>query len=275
MSTLTNITQDDLDVGSSTVFRPPDWGWRRAIGRHAITKDEVVRARRYIRRYRKIKSKRALSRLVADMPDVHGARILQFGPNKRIRWLVEAMLLADVGCDEIAYHIQVTDTEVISMFERLFFNVRDYAANRIYFHAFIVPSPLFNELTEADMLKLAAFYGGEPVLWATLSHGQMPADAENFIRNEIANLDLKRSLALRLTCPVTDMSFRKANVKHTMQVEHTLHLPTREEIRDVRVEEMQPRFLPASQEVFQETGGLRVLDTTEKAPEAESESKDG
>ena len=125
---------DFIDFAPPNPFLPPDWRWglarllktgARAPRRYEPASDPWVgRAREFLAAVGGDGDDVSEADPVRRDPEVHGAYALRSGADGRLRWAVEARLLAGQTDAEVAARCGVP-AEVVAAYERLFFDVRD------------------------------------------------------------------------------------------------------------------------------------------------------
>lgn len=108
-------------------------------------------------------SPRALKRLKKAQPDfVAAVSIYECADDSR--WLIEALIFADMPAEKIARHLGI-DPEVISTFEKLFFDMRPLLRYDVFVVAtFLQPQAGRLPINSGWLWKLLAFHGGAELL---------------------------------------------------------------------------------------------------------------
>lgn len=116
-----------------------------------------------------------------EHPILYGAYAL-YHDLASCRWIIEAGIVADVSCVELGAYTGI-DPAVISMYERLFFNIRDKLACTGYIQNLISPS-LRRGVDSKDydfLYKIIARAGGWSVLKEYLEAGELTSGTERWL----------------------------------------------------------------------------------------------
>jgi len=150
-------------------FRETDWRWVRAC--QLVDQDRRVRhlGDNYIRRAcRYLRLQRAGDdyTIQLHLRDVSTARDINSRGDGRIRWAIEARLLAGESDDAIASKCG-TDAATIDMYEHLFFSVRDRLDQSDYIVHHVMSPAVQSGLAEHDseaLWKMFGYFAGVKVL---------------------------------------------------------------------------------------------------------------
>lgn len=167
-------------------LRAPHWKWLRAQeidaggqkATRAIDGEDgftwIRRASRLKRHYERAQNKpSAIYALLIRDKDLFWAHSIWLADKKPTRWGIEARVLAGETDAEIAEKIG-TETEVISAYVNVFFDVRDKLRNLDYVQNVIMADSVTRGLQERhyDLLwKLLGYKGGAHVLDAVIGRG--------------------------------------------------------------------------------------------------------
>ena len=149
---------------------PVDWRWERAkwLNNQALRcrkhDDEFVRlARKFIGKLSNDLTDADLETIAVKFPGIFWAwHWHDHDPKSPMRWAIEAYLCAGATCDQIAQRLGVSP-EVILLYERLFFNVRDKLQYTSYMIAHAMRGAVERGLSDrpADLLwKLFGYLKG-------------------------------------------------------------------------------------------------------------------
>ena len=166
-----------------------EYAGRKRVPQRVLQEHPVVRwARRFHKPWLTARwSPRALKRLTQAQPDFVAA-VSIYERADELRWLIEALIFADMPAEKIARHVN-TDPEVISTFEKLFFDMRPL----LKYDAFVTTTFLQPEsgrlpISSGWLWKLLAFHGGAELLLNFLDpNGQFTPEAWAFLRRIIRN----------------------------------------------------------------------------------------
>jgi len=198
-------------------LRAPHWKWLRAQeidaggqkATRAIDGEDgftwIRRASRLKRHYERAQNKpSAIYALLIRDKDLFWAHSIWLADKKPTRWGIEARVLAGETDAEIAEKIG-TETEVISAYVNVFFDVRDKLRNLDYVQNVIMADAVTRGLQERhyDLLwKLLGYKGGAHVLDAVIGRGtnvERPESADSvgtfFQDFAISSMKYKAALA--------------------------------------------------------------------------------
>lgn len=99
------------------------------------------------------------------------------------RWIIEAGILADVDVREIGEYVGV-EPDVIALYEKLFFNIRDMRTNRGYIQNLINLPAHGKWMDSRDydfMYKVLAFYGGWNILKEFIESKTLSPETDKWI----------------------------------------------------------------------------------------------
>lgn len=165
-----------------------EYAGRKRVPQRILQKHPNVRwARRFHKPWLTSRhSPRALKRLKKAQPDfVAAVSIYECADDSR---LIEALIFADMPADKIARHVE-TDPEVISTFEKLFFDVRPLLKYDVFVVAtFLQPESGRLPINSGWLWKLLAFHGGAELLLNFLDpNGQFTPQDWGMLRRIIRN----------------------------------------------------------------------------------------
>ena len=146
-------------------------------------------------------SPRALKRLTKAQPHFVAA-VSMYERADDSRWLIEAFIFANMPAEKIARHLK-TNPEVISTFEKLFFDVRPLLKYDVFVVAtFLQPESGRLPISSGWLWKLLAFHGGAELLLSFLDpNGQFtPQDwvmLRRIIRNKMMFNALESATSVR------------------------------------------------------------------------------
>jgi hypothetical protein len=197
--------------------RPVDWRWHRASlaahGDYPLSRRRdgdvwVARVAKFIREQNSCNTELDMAYLTERHPTLYWAydiwHTLEDSGNP-VRSEVEARLLADDSTENIARRVN-TDVEIINVYERVFFNVREKLVNRGYLmHCVLGPAVHVGfQSNEYDLVwKLFALLGGpmavDLMIDQSVGHARpdRASDLKYFVA-DVAQNDLRRVAMLAL-----------------------------------------------------------------------------
>jgi hypothetical protein len=164
-------------------FREPKWRLDRVLSlldhrpaplRPSRRRDDEATAQYYkfLSQWRMQTSEEQRMSLFPRYPDELYAHLLYYHPDKEWRCLIEACILARMTDEEIAQELGTT-SGAVSMYEKIFFNVRDRIDREMYIikqvlgpgeHRRPNRDGALSENQWQSLIKLYAYFGGEQLL---------------------------------------------------------------------------------------------------------------
>jgi hypothetical protein len=203
--------------------RAPNWRWLRAVqidggGPRASRAldgpagfEWIRRASRMKRRFEQANNRPdRLYRLLQQDRPMFWAHSTWLDDKAPTRWAIEARILSGDTDKQIADRMGV-DEEIISIYEAVFFNVREMLGNRDYIVNVVMSDAVTRGLTERqyDLLwKLFGYHGGSHVLDAVISKFspiERPVHASNvgaFFQEFAVNTVKHKAAIATLTIPI-------------------------------------------------------------------------
>ena len=180
----------------------PDWRWLRArrLADNGLTpsrtRDDkhVRRAWQFLKRLRKL-SVRAEERLSYDYPKLYDAFKIYDDTQSGVRWVFEASVMANKPLAEISAYLR-TDIETLTVYEAMFFDVRDALENKGCIIANILMPLVTNSVSSRDpdiFLKAIAYFGGWEAVRSSWEIGHASPEAIDFFNRAIRQKIMKNA----------------------------------------------------------------------------------
>jgi hypothetical protein len=179
----------------------PEWRWQRArdLIEHGKaptrTRDDrnIIRAHKYLRMW-DIGDHSSVSRVRFQYPLIHCAHMLYQDSESGCRWILEAGLMADRPADELAEYLN-TETEVIQVYEDLFFDVRNALKHRGCILGSVLMPAISHGIIPHDpdfFWKLLAYHGNWDTVKAMWETDAMTPAAHDFYTRTFNEAVLKK-----------------------------------------------------------------------------------
>lgn len=163
----------------SNPSRPADWRWERA--RYLREKSRLARLSRdddFVRIARLFQIEKAKAttdydteRLMDKFHGIYWANDIYSKPNNVVRWIIEALLVSCMPANEIA-ELCKTDSDVITWYEKLFFNVLPHLRQEAWIINVVMGASVHNGVTERE----------HDLLWKMIGYGLGPVFLMDFFR---------------------------------------------------------------------------------------------
>lgn len=208
-----------LLIARANPHRSPSWRWQRALEIHEgnglpttrrrddpISYAYINRALQFLRQYDACANDQERAVLADQSPDIFWAYWIWSDQASPQRYSIEAHILARGTDYEIAYRCGTT-TEVVKMFEALFFDVRERLQHRSFILHTVMGPAIHRGLTEREfdlLWKLYGYFLGPYVLEALESKFSNPVWCGNaeavgaaVLDDAIGTLKLKAAVATK------------------------------------------------------------------------------
>jgi len=208
---------DDSPAYVTGVRRPPSWRWeqvkhdlhrapkapKKRTGR-ALDPDDVLLAQVHDYLLKKGVEKFESRRLARLFPELYEADCIREEQEATTRWMLEALVLADVPVPEIAEYLATTE-DVVRMYENVFFDVRSRLKSRGFINGVLIGQANMHPTKEDPdkYWKMLAMAGGAPMLYGYWDHGVLPVDVANLMRDVVRGRTIHNAVDVAYCMPLT------------------------------------------------------------------------
>jgi hypothetical protein len=215
----------------------PDWRWIRArrLADNNLTpsrsRDDrfIQQAWRFIKRLRKLDI-RAEERLANDYPKLFEAFKVYDDTQSGTRWVFEASVMANRPVAELAQYLR-TDVEMLELYEKLFFDVRDALENRGCIISNVLMPVMTNSVSSRDpdiFWKAIAYFGGWEAVRSSWEIGHASPEAIDFFNKANRQKMIKNAYDALHTLQLHSMNAHEAikAVQEQRRLDHETETPS-------------------------------------------------